>query len=951
MYELKTNTAVRIAVGPLVDPTDGKTAETALTVTGMTVDILQMDNDGTAVNRTSFSPTASGGNNDMVHITSDAVGMYDLELTAAQLNFLGNARLVFYDLDGFLVHWIDIQVVSAAYFDWKYGTTIPNVNVTQLSGDGTAADNAEAFFDGTGYAGTNNVIPTTTTVTNMVTANVTQISGDSTAADNLELYCDGTTPQPVNVTQMGGSALSTSSAQIGVNVIQAAGTAWGSGAITAGSIASNAIAAAKIATGAITNAKFAAGAIDAAAIAANAIGASELADDAVTEIVTGVWNAATASYGGAGTYGQAVEDILADTSELQTDNVDGGRTDLLIDAIKAKTDNLPTDPADQSAVEAAITAAHSTTNGKIDTVDDFLDTEVAAIKTVTDKLDTALELDVAVYRFTTNALEQAPTGGSAPTAAAIADAVWDEALSGHTGAGSAGEALDAASTAGDPWLTALPGAYGAGTAGKIIGDNLNAPVATVDTVVDGIVTELAKVPKSDSTVTWNSTALASIQTECTDALNAYDPPTKTEMDSAFTTTNDKIDTMDDFLHDEIMAILTDTNELQTDLANGGRLDLLIDAIKAKTDNLTFTVAGDVDVNVQTWKGSTAPAMTGDAYAVVSNVETGCVGIATEVAGLTVSMAKIPKSDSTVTWNATALGSIQSECADALNAYDPPTKTEMDSAFSTTNGKIDTIDDFLDTEIAAISSAITTMDGKVDSILEDTGTTLPAALAACGGTIWNTLLTALTTTGSIGKALADWLVARPAGSTAFTASDVAVCNNALLLVGNTSITALTDDTKAAKLCLQFYQQSLDAVLRAYTWNCATVRSADLTATTTPTFGYSYAFTLPADCLRVLMIEDDQTIPFKVESGVLLTDESTCKISYIKRITPDDADSLLLEAISARLAATIAFPLTNSTSASEAAWKLYEKKLDEAQSVDAFEGTAPQMASDDWINSRS
>jgi len=127
MYELKTNTATRIAVGPLVDPTDGKTAETALTVTGMTVDILQMDNDGTAVNRTSFSPTASGGNNDMVHITNDAVGMYDLELTASQLNFLGNARLVFYDLDGFLVHWIDLQLVSAAYFDWKYGTTLPNV--------------------------------------------------------------------------------------------------------------------------------------------------------------------------------------------------------------------------------------------------------------------------------------------------------------------------------------------------------------------------------------------------------------------------------------------------------------------------------------------------------------------------------------------------------------------------------------------------------------------------------------------------------------------------------------------------------------------------------------------------------------------------------------------------------------------------------------------------------
>lgn len=41
-----------------------------------------------------------------------------------------------------------------------------NANVKQLSGDATAADNAEAFFDGTGYAGTNNVIPTVTTLTN-----------------------------------------------------------------------------------------------------------------------------------------------------------------------------------------------------------------------------------------------------------------------------------------------------------------------------------------------------------------------------------------------------------------------------------------------------------------------------------------------------------------------------------------------------------------------------------------------------------------------------------------------------------------------------------------------------------------------------------------------------------------------------------------------------------------
>lgn len=71
-----------------------------------------------------------------------------------------------------------------------------------------------------------------------------------------------------------------------------------------------------------------------------------------------------------------------------------------------------------------------------------VDTEVADIKGVTDKIATAIEIDGSVYRFTANALEQAPSiGGSPPTAAAIADAVWDEAAADHVAAGSFGQLL------------------------------------------------------------------------------------------------------------------------------------------------------------------------------------------------------------------------------------------------------------------------------------------------------------------------------------------------------------------------------------------------------------------------------------------------------------------------------------------------------------------------------
>jgi hypothetical protein len=78
----------------------------------------------------------------------------------------------------------------------------------------------------------------------------------------------------------------------------------------------------------------------------------------------------------------------------------------------------------------------------------------------------------------------------------IADGVWDEAIVGHLGAGSTGNALNAAGAAGDPWSTTLPGAYGAGTAGKIIGDNINAPIGTVDTVVDAIKVKTDYLPSA-----------------------------------------------------------------------------------------------------------------------------------------------------------------------------------------------------------------------------------------------------------------------------------------------------------------------------------------------------------------------------------------------------------------------------------------------------------------------
>ncbi len=117
-------------------------------------------------------------------------------------------------------------------------------------------------------------------------------------------------------------------------------------------------------------------------------------------IAAAVWDRDATGHQTQGTFGQAIGDPGADTdtiwalantnlnatmssraSQASVDTIDDF-LDTEIAAIKAKTDNLPVDPADASDIAASFT----TVNTKLDTIDDFLDTEIAAIKASTDNL-------------------------------------------------------------------------------------------------------------------------------------------------------------------------------------------------------------------------------------------------------------------------------------------------------------------------------------------------------------------------------------------------------------------------------------------------------------------------------------------------------------------------------------------------------------------------------------
>ena len=185
------------------------------------------------------------------------------------------------------------------------------------------------------------------------------------------------------------------------------------------------------------------------------------------------------------------------------------------------------------------------------------------------------------------------------------------------------------------------------------------------------------------------------------------------------------------------------------------------------------------------------------------------------------------------------------------------------------------------------------------------------------------------------------------------SEVAICNLALQDVGRgLAITALDENSQAARACRLRYPFARDACLRAYEWNFAAARASLPALATSPTFGFGNAYELPPDCLFVRTVGETDDCAWVVESGALLTDEGApLKITYTRAVTnPASFDPLFAETLAVRIASEIAVSLTESVGKAQALWQVYLQKLVEARRRDAQERGREDSAAGYWLQSR-
>ena len=190
-----------------------------------------------------------------------------------------------------------------------------------------------------------------------------------------------------------------------------------------------------------------------------------------------------------------------------------------------------------------------------------------------------------------------------------------------------------------------------------------------------------------------------------------------------------------------------------------------------------------------------------------------------------------------------------------------------------------------------------------------------------------------------------------------ASVVDMCNSALNLLGASTISSLTEDTKNARLCNQRYEPIRNRVFRSHNWNCLIKRVQLAQDSTGPVVEYTYGYTLPTDCLRVMKIHNGSTdsiasdLDYKVEGRKIVTDITTIYLVYIALVTdPNEFDSYLREAVSHQLAADICYAITNNSTLANNYMTRADERLREARFIDATENSLDTIEANEFTDAR-
>jgi len=185
-----------------------------------------------------------------------------------------------------------------------------------------------------------------------------------------------------------------------------------------------------------------------------------------------------------------------------------------------------------------------------------------------------------------------------------------------------------------------------------------------------------------------------------------------------------------------------------------------------------------------------------------------------------------------------------------------------------------------------------------------------------------------------------------------ASEVNVANMALTDLGADRIMALNEDSENARKVNAVFALTRDSVLRSHPWNFAIERRTFNMTPNVPAFEYSSEFQIPGDVIRILTAESRGYTDWVKEGDKILVNDTTFKARCIVRVEdPTKWDEMFVSVFAARLAAELAYSITDSRTVAADRYEIYKEKFRMTTGVDAQEGTPMELLVDEWLDSRT
>ena len=174
-----------------------------------------------------------------------------------------------------------------------------------------------------------------------------------------------------------------------------------------------------------------------------------------------------------------------------------------------------------------------------------------------------------------------------------------------------------------------------------------------------------------------------------------------------------------------------------------------------------------------------------------------------------------------------------------------------------------------------------------------------------------------------------------------AVSINLANRALILCGVTQLlTSINSDQIEATIINNVYDDIVEEVISQHTFSSTVFRQKLSLLATTPSFDYTYEFSLPSNpyCYRIIRLYNsgEKFIEHKREAQKILTKTNTAYIQYVGRVEEEgQMDSFLKSMIVLRLAVEICLAVSGNSQLQDKLEQKYNNLSKKLKALDALQ----------------